>query len=1187
MNQAQDNPFLRQIRHLIGEVPGARLTDGQLLERFLTQRDETAVEVLVRRYGPLVFGVCRRVLRNAHAAEDAFQATFLVLVRKAPSLDRAKPLGSWLYTVAYRLALRARANESRRQACEMQAAQGRAEMDVHNRTSELAAALEEELQRLPERHRVPLVLCYLEGKTNEQAAQALGCPRGSMSWRLTQARDVLRERLSRRGLVCPAAGLAAVFAAEAAPAAVPLPLLHNTARAAVWFSAGQETTAGAVSTQAVTLAKGALKAMFMNKLKIAAGLLLAVSLLGAGTTMLVKAAAHTDPPVTEARDEGTPPPKVKADQAGDARLPGGAVARLGTTQLRHGDGIFFAAYMPDGKALLTAGKERTIRLWDLATRRELRRFDRGAVPEDEDAEPPPEDGGGTVDKKMDRRMLATLGMDFQVTLSRDGKIVAANRAGTVLLWDTATGQKLREIKTGKRTVYQLVFSADAKSLLTLDRDQSVSIWDVATGRHIKTVARKTPSDRDAGQMAAVSPGFKYLAWQHAELATQSVFIKLMDLTTGEELPTIKAPLGGAFGMVFSADDKLLAWSGFLGGLVLWDVAAGKELRNFGGGFYDPATSLAFSPDGKLLAASRANATVELWDIQSGKQVRRIGQAPSEKGAAGMIVLLAGMGAMARSALAFSPDGTRLAVSLGGPMIRQFQVATGEELAPQAGGHQAPVAHMALSDDGKSLRSYGHGDAMRSWDLASGAETRRLELPPGTTGIAFGTNGRFISTAGKTVFLRDAEGKELRKIEAGTLAVAAVAVSPDGATLATRDVLNPEVRLWDSATGKARATLGRGGDSPKATGLAVSETVGVVPPDLVFSPDGRFLAGAGAKRQLCLWDVAAAAPVWEVAPATGQAILRFVFSANGRNLAALNGDGTITLYETATGEPRARLGQPDKKTSMAGFTVSVAGMSLALADRRDAPVALAFSPDGRLLATAKDTPEIHLWDLMAGQEVGRLTGHQGGIASLLFTRDGQRLVSGSTDTTTLTWDVSRYLHSATRPTALDSSEPGALWTDLAGTDATKAFEAIRRLSATPDRAAALVRERVRPVSPPDPERLARWVADLESDRFSVRRQAESELEQLGEQAAPTLRKALEGEPSLDLRQRITRLLRKTSGSTSARGLVRDLRAVELLELAGGRPSRQVLETLAGGSPDAALTREAKAAATRLAKQQSDK
>src|SRR5260370_36764627 len=129
MAEAPSSPFLHHIRHLIGSVPAAGMTDGQLLERFLTDRDETAVEVLVRRYGPLVFGVCRRVLHSAHAAEDAFQATFLVLMRRAPSLDRSRPLGNWLYTVAYRLALRARANEARRRQCEGQAAPRGADSD--------------------------------------------------------------------------------------------------------------------------------------------------------------------------------------------------------------------------------------------------------------------------------------------------------------------------------------------------------------------------------------------------------------------------------------------------------------------------------------------------------------------------------------------------------------------------------------------------------------------------------------------------------------------------------------------------------------------------------------------------------------------------------------------------------------------------------------------------------------------------------------------------------------------------------------------------------------------------------------------------------------------------------------------------------------------------------------------------
>src|SRR6516225_11623641 len=145
MIEAHPNPFLDHVRHLIGSAPAAALTDGQLLERFLANRDETAVEVLVRRYGPLVLGVCCRVLHNAHAAEDAFQATFLVLVRKAPSLICYQPLGGWLYRVAYRLALRARANEARRRQCEAQAARIRPEAAGDTPPGDLVLALEEEL----------------------------------------------------------------------------------------------------------------------------------------------------------------------------------------------------------------------------------------------------------------------------------------------------------------------------------------------------------------------------------------------------------------------------------------------------------------------------------------------------------------------------------------------------------------------------------------------------------------------------------------------------------------------------------------------------------------------------------------------------------------------------------------------------------------------------------------------------------------------------------------------------------------------------------------------------------------------------------------------------------------------------------------------------------------------------------
>jgi RNA polymerase sigma factor (sigma-70 family) len=321
MTEAHPTPILHHIHHLIGSVPATALTDGELLERFLKDGDDTAVEVLVRRYGPLVFGVCRRVLHNTHTAEDAFQATFFVLIRKAPSLDRARPLGSYLYTVAYRLALRARANELRRQRREEQAARSRPLSDSPaSSPSDLLVALEEELHRLPARHRVPLVLCYLDGKTNDQAAEILGTPRGSMAARLERARDRLRECLTRRGFIVSSAALVAALTSAGAQAAVPLPLVDNTVRAALWFSRDDAGAEGFLSTQAVALARGAVRAVFLNRLKITGALLLAVLMLGTGATLLLKAAPQADQPPPEARTRRAEVPGAAPERGANAAL---------------------------------------------------------------------------------------------------------------------------------------------------------------------------------------------------------------------------------------------------------------------------------------------------------------------------------------------------------------------------------------------------------------------------------------------------------------------------------------------------------------------------------------------------------------------------------------------------------------------------------------------------------------------------------------------------------------------------------------------------------------------------------------------------------------------------------------------------------------------------------------------------
>jgi RNA polymerase sigma factor (sigma-70 family) len=271
---------LRQIHRLFERGTSSGLSEWQLLDRYARRRDEAAFEALVARHGPMVLGVCRRVLDDPHAVEDAFQATFLVLVRKAGTLGQRDALGQWLYGVACRVALHARCASVRRRSRELPV--DRVEIATSGDEpgqGELASILDEELCRLPAKYRAPIVLCHLEGLTHEEAALRLQWPIGSVKGRLARAKDLLRGRLTRRGVV-PAALAAALGRAATAAAAltVPEPLRQATLQAALRWSAGHAAS-GVVATPAVHLMEGVLATMFVSKLKVTAAAIGACGLL--------------------------------------------------------------------------------------------------------------------------------------------------------------------------------------------------------------------------------------------------------------------------------------------------------------------------------------------------------------------------------------------------------------------------------------------------------------------------------------------------------------------------------------------------------------------------------------------------------------------------------------------------------------------------------------------------------------------------------------------------------------------------------------------------------------------------------------------------------------------------------------------------------------------------------------------
>jgi RNA polymerase sigma factor (sigma-70 family) len=239
--------------------------DAHLLSRFNERQDEAAFAELVRRHGSLVWGVCRRVLHDAHEAEDAFQATFLVLVRRATSITRPELLANWLYGVAYRTAMHARSAAARRHAHERELTDmSMPEPPPEVIWQELRPLLDAELNRLPDRYRAPLVLCYLEGKTTEEAAQIMGCPRGTVMSRLARARDRLRDRLSRRGLTL-SVGLFTTVLSQHTASAAPVGLAGATVKAAVLFAAGKAVWASAVSASVLALVQAVLKTVALGR----------------------------------------------------------------------------------------------------------------------------------------------------------------------------------------------------------------------------------------------------------------------------------------------------------------------------------------------------------------------------------------------------------------------------------------------------------------------------------------------------------------------------------------------------------------------------------------------------------------------------------------------------------------------------------------------------------------------------------------------------------------------------------------------------------------------------------------------------------------------------------------------------------------------------------------------------------